>query len=65
MATYVPGVPALEGITLAQLCNSTSGLAPYLPAVFGRIIATLHPRDEEAGAPGLEAAFDDADDVRR
>ncbi|WP_292862194.1 serine hydrolase [Microbacterium sp.] len=40
VATYVPGVPALEGITLAQLCNSTSGLAPYLPAVFGRIIAT-------------------------
>jgi DNA-binding MarR family transcriptional regulator len=36
-----------------------------LSSVLGRIIATLHPRDEEAGAPGLEAAFDDADDVRR
>lgn len=40
VSTYVSGVPALEGITLAQLCNSTSGLAPYTPAVFNRIIAT-------------------------
>ena len=40
VSTYVAGVPALEGITLAQLCNSTSGLAPYTPAVFNRIIAT-------------------------
>ncbi|MBV5264577.1 hypothetical protein [Pinisolibacter aquiterrae] len=36
-----------------------------LSNVLGRIIATLHPRDEETGAPGLEAVFDDADDVRR
>lgn len=39
ITTYVPGLPGHEAITLGDLCDSTSGLASYTPAVSGRLFA--------------------------
>jgi D-alanyl-D-alanine carboxypeptidase len=39
VTTYVPGLPGHEAITLGDLCDSTSGLASYTPAVSDRLYA--------------------------
>lgn len=68
---YVPGLPGGEAITLGQLCDSTSGLASYAPAIDARLRAnperTWKPRELAAygtsraatGEPG--AAYADSD----
>lgn len=70
VTTYVPGLPGREAITLGQLCDSTSGVASYTPAVFGRFVVTPervwnprelvgHGLERPGGQPG--AGFSDSD----
>lgn len=68
---YVSGIPGHEALTLAQLCDSTTGLAPFGPALAPRFMATPErnwkPREllafgtgvSRPGAPGT--VFADSD----
>ncbi|MBM7461769.1 serine hydrolase domain-containing protein [Microbacterium dextranolyticum] len=71
VGTYVPGMIGHESVTLEQLCDSTSGLGSYTPALAGRFMSnpdrTWKPRELVGFGTGLNvtgqpgAGFADSD----
>lgn len=55
---YVPGLPGYDAVTLGELCDSTSGIPSYMPALSGRLSANpgrvWNPR--ELASYGIAAA---------
>ncbi len=71
VTAYVPGLPGLDAVTLGELCDSTSGIPSYMPAVSGRLFANpervWNPRELAsygvAASPGAQpgTSFADSD----
>lgn len=71
ITAYVPGLPGLDAVTLGELCDSTSGIPSYMPAVSGRLFANpervWNPRELAsygvAASPGAQpgTSFADSD----